>query len=118
MWSNLKKTADMVVGQIGFHSERAVRKTKVEKNNSIVSRLNKTKIERKDVDLREERETRDRLEREKQKKVEQELRLKLEKEKKAKQELAKLKSYETVMVAEKMTTNNKDCDSDLSDDFM
>lgn len=44
MWSNLKKTQDMEVGQIGFHNEKEVRKIKVVKRiNEIVNRLNKTK---------------------------------------------------------------------------
>ena len=45
-WSNLKKTGDMVVGQIGFHSERQ-RKFKLveEKINATVNRLNKTRSE-------------------------------------------------------------------------
>jgi hypothetical protein len=45
-WSNLKKTADMVTGQIGFHEPKAVRKFKVEKKKSeILNRINKTKRE-------------------------------------------------------------------------
>src|SRR5699024_2606352 len=44
-WSNLKKTADMEVGQIGFHDYGDVRSVRVEKrNNEIVNRLNKTKV--------------------------------------------------------------------------
>lgn len=46
MWSNLKKTASMDVGQVGFHKENEVRKIKVAKRcNEIVNRLNKTKKE-------------------------------------------------------------------------
>lgn len=46
MWSNLKKTAGMEVGQVGFHKESEVRKIKVAKRiNEIVNRLNKTKKE-------------------------------------------------------------------------
>lgn len=46
MWSNLKKTAGMEVGQVGFHKEREVRKIRVAKKiNEIVNRLNKTKRE-------------------------------------------------------------------------
>jgi hypothetical protein len=42
-WRNLKKTADMEVGAIGFHDSTKIKKIKVEKDNSIVNRLNKTK---------------------------------------------------------------------------
>jgi len=44
-WSNLKKTASMEVGQVGFHDEHLVRKAKVKKDNKIFNRLNKTKTE-------------------------------------------------------------------------
>lgn len=45
-WSNLKKSGDMATGQVGFHSPKLVRRTRVEKrDNAIVNRLNKTKTE-------------------------------------------------------------------------
>jgi predicted ribosome quality control (RQC) complex YloA/Tae2 family protein len=44
-WSNLKKTASMDVGQVGFHDDKAVKTIRVEKRiNEIVNRLNKTKV--------------------------------------------------------------------------
>ncbi|KAL6216457.1 hypothetical protein ACLB2K_009680 [Fragaria x ananassa] len=47
-WSNLKKTASMDVGQVGFYSSKMVRTVRVEKRiNEIVNRLNRTKVERK-----------------------------------------------------------------------
>lgn len=46
IWSNLKKTQGMEVGQVGFHKENEVRKIKVAKRiNEIVNRLEKTKKE-------------------------------------------------------------------------
>ncbi|ELW62539.1 Coiled-coil domain-containing protein 25 [Tupaia chinensis] len=46
-WSNLKKTADMDVGQIGFHRQKDVKIVTVEKKvNEILNRLEKTKVER------------------------------------------------------------------------
>ena len=45
-WKNLKKTASMVDGQVGFHRPENVRRCDVEKNNSIVNALNRTKEER------------------------------------------------------------------------
>lgn len=106
MWSNLKKTAGMEVGQVGFHSERAVKKIRVEKKvNEIVNRLNKTKIEKTNVELRSQREERDRLEREDKKSIERE-RKRIEKEReKEKEETARLRSYDSVMKTEKMQTN-------------
>lgn len=45
-WKNLKKTNDMVDGQVGFHRPENVRRVSVEKNNSIVRQIEKTKVER------------------------------------------------------------------------
>jgi len=45
-WDNLKKTADMVDGQVSFHDRKRVKKALVEKRiNEITNRLNKTKEE-------------------------------------------------------------------------
>ncbi|UYV63121.1 hypothetical protein LAZ67_2003211 [Cordylochernes scorpioides] len=54
----------MVVGQIGFHKDKDVRKMTVEKKiNAVVIRLNKTKV-KKTPDFQAEREARDQRERE------------------------------------------------------
>ncbi|KXZ51981.1 hypothetical protein GPECTOR_10g1003 [Gonium pectorale] len=46
-WSNLKKTAGMEIGQVGFHDQSLVLKVKVDrKNNEIINRLEKTRQER------------------------------------------------------------------------
>merc|ERR1712058_55094 len=94
MWHNLKKTADMDVGQIGFHSQKAVKKIRLPtRDNAIVNRLNKTK-EEKEVDFRAEREGRDKRERDDKKA-----------EDKARKEAAELKSYDRLMVDDKMSSN-------------
>ncbi|KAI7991844.1 Coiled-coil domain-containing protein 25 [Camellia lanceoleosa] len=55
-WQNLKKTASMDVGQVGFHNPKMVRTVRVEKHiNETVNRLNRTKVERK-PDLKAKRE--------------------------------------------------------------
>ncbi|GJE92610.1 DUF814 domain-containing protein [Phanerochaete sordida] len=52
---NLKKTGDMAVGQVSFHNDRQVKRVHVPKReNVIVNRLNKTKVER-EVDHEQER---------------------------------------------------------------
>merc|ERR1719356_2054572 len=52
MWDNLHKTNGMDVGQIGFHKQKAVRKIRLaSRENVIVNRLNKTKVE-KQLDFR------------------------------------------------------------------
>lgn len=106
MWSNLKKTASMDVGQVGFHNQKEVRTIRVEKRiNEIVNRLNKTKVEKNNVDLRGQKEERDRKEREDKKALQRAQRQKEREEQKQKEELAKLRSYETVMKKENMKTN-------------
>jgi NFACT protein RNA binding domain len=45
-WKNLKKTNDMVDGQVGFHRPDNVRRISVEKHNSMVRQIEKTKVER------------------------------------------------------------------------
>lgn len=42
-WKNLMKTASMVEGQVSYHNPGNVKRILVEKNNTIVNRLNKTK---------------------------------------------------------------------------
>ena len=54
-WSNLKKSGSMATGQVGFKDNKMVRRVYVEKReNAIVNRLNKTKLE-KYPDLRQEK---------------------------------------------------------------
>lgn len=45
-WKNLKKTASMVDGQVGYHRPDNVRRVKIEKNNPIVRQIEKTRTER------------------------------------------------------------------------
>lgn len=124
-WSNLKKTADMEIGQIGFHDNKNVRSIHVEKrSNEIVNRLNKTKVSLKiilaffqnllknkfqvvknNVNFQSEREERDRKERNKEKQVQREIKLKEKEDAKRKEEAAQLRSYDYVMKTENMRTN-------------
>jgi NFACT protein RNA binding domain len=45
-WKNLKKTATMVDGQVGYYRPDNVKRIEVEKNNHIVKQLEKTREER------------------------------------------------------------------------
>jgi hypothetical protein len=57
-WSNLKKDGSMDVGQVSFKDPRKVKRILVaQRENPIVNRLNKTKVEKK-PDLQQEREDR------------------------------------------------------------
>nr|CAH0103470.1 unnamed protein product [Daphnia galeata] len=117
LWSNLKKTPGMEVGQVGFHKEKEVRKIRVEKRiNEIVNRLNKTKVERK-PDLRFEREQRDHAEREDKKRLLKEQKEREREEEKRKKDEAELRSYDRLLKQTNMKTN-KDDDGNDSDDFM
>ncbi|KAF5020970.1 hypothetical protein F66182_7016 [Fusarium sp. NRRL 66182] len=57
-WSNLKKDGSMEVGQVGFKDARKVKRVLVpQRENPIVNRLNKTKVEKK-PDFKQEKEDR------------------------------------------------------------
>ncbi|KAM5229607.1 coiled-coil domain-containing protein 25 isoform 4-T4 [Hipposideros larvatus] len=114
-WSNLKKTADMDVGQIGFHRQKDVNIVTVEKKvNEILNRLEKTKMER-FPDLAAEKECRDREERNEKKAQIQEMKRKEKEEMKKKREMDELRSYSSLMKAENMSSNQ---DGNDSDEFM
>jgi len=116
-WANLKKTADMGVGQVGFFKQKEVRTIRVERRiNEIVNRLEKTKQDVKKPDLRAQREERDQKERNVNKdKLKEEKRIEKEQEEKKKKD-SELRSYNSLMDPENMTSNqDKGYDSD---DFM
>jgi len=117
-WANLKKTASMAVGQVGFFKQKAVKHVQVEKKvNEIVNRLNKTKLE-KHPDLAKEKEDRDAEERKKQKK---QARLAMEEERLRLQKLkeeAELRSYTTLFNSEEMVSNNQGGEDSDDSDFM
>uniref|UniRef100_A0A914I0H8 Coiled-coil domain-containing protein 25 n=1 Tax=Globodera rostochiensis TaxID=31243 RepID=A0A914I0H8_GLORO len=116
MWSNLKKTGDMVTGQVGFHSDKAVKKVRVERLKDVVNRLNKTKIVKKDVDFQELREQRDAEERRKLKEQQRMERKQVEAESERREREKEARSYEHVFKAEKGTTNKDG--ANLEEDFM
>uniref|UniRef100_A0A1I7TSF3 Coiled-coil domain-containing protein 25 n=1 Tax=Caenorhabditis tropicalis TaxID=1561998 RepID=A0A1I7TSF3_9PELO len=117
MWSNLKKTGDMAVGQVGFHSHKQVKHTTVEKKiNEIVNRLEKTRWKG-DIDYKQERDDRDAQERRKQKKIEQERKDQEKKQMLAQMEKKKIENYEDVDWDAGATRNDED-PGNLSDDFM
>ncbi|KAL1291185.1 hypothetical protein HN51_059743 [Arachis hypogaea] len=122
-WANLKKTASMDVGQVGFHNPKMVRTVRVEKRiNEIVNRLNKTKVERK-PDLRAEREAVNAAERAERKQQMRDKKRREELERLEKERQAELRSYKGLMVAENMTSNKHIASGsktlqEMEDDFM
>ncbi|XP_062345565.1 coiled-coil domain-containing protein 25 isoform X1 [Cinclus cinclus] len=114
-WSNLRKTPDMDVGQIGFHRQKDVRTLTVERRPSEqLRRLERTRVER-FPDLAAERECRDREERGRRRQQLQELRRAEKEELRKKREMEELRSYSSLMKAENMSSNQ---DGNDSDDFM
>ncbi|XP_033336739.1 coiled-coil domain-containing protein 25 [Megalopta genalis] len=117
MWSNLKKTQGMEVGQVGFHEDKEVRKIHVSKRvNTIVNRLNKTKRSEQ-VNFRAEREQRDKNEREDKKKLMREQKEQEKAEEKRKKEEAEIRSYNSLFNTSNMISNTDNNGYD-SDDFM
>ncbi|KAI1788884.1 cytoplasmic protein [Ganoderma leucocontextum] len=114
---NLKKTGDMAVGQVSFHNDKRVKRAHVAKReNVIVNRLNKTKVER-EVDHEQERV--DRV-----KKENAEKRAAAAQKKKADAELAKAReaekaarSYDSVLVEEDDDEPQQSV-QEMMDDFM
>ncbi|KAH7162218.1 hypothetical protein B0J13DRAFT_580034 [Dactylonectria estremocensis] len=120
-WSNLKKDGSMEVGQVSFKDHRKVKRVLVaQRENPIVNRLNKTKVEQK-PDLKQEKDDRLKELRQKdqvavQQRRKEEARQAQEwKEKKYQKEHA----YDDLFTEENMAaTSNQDRDENWEDDFM
>ena len=119
-WSNLRKDASMATGQVSFHDQKMVMKVHIpSRQNPIVNRLNKTKLE-KFPDLRAERETDqrekrkvERLQREAQKAKDRE-----EKQRRDELRYQKDHAYDDLMREENMVSNQDRDASFYDDDFM
>jgi len=117
-WGNLKKTASMDVGQVGFHKDKEVKSLIVDKKfNEVINRLNKTKTEDKEENFRAIREARDQKERATQKQIQAEQKQREKEEEKRKQEERSLRSYDSLMSEDKMQSNRDNLDLS-DDDFM
>eukprot|EP00796_Vickermania_ingenoplastis_P005953 gene5953-4262_t len=116
-WSNLHKTGDMDVGQIGFHKENLRRYHTVQKKDrEMIKRLEKTRVEKNDVDFRKLREERDAQERRAQR-AENAEKAKQEKEElEQKKKEAQTRSYTGMFSENNMRTNDGEVPDD--DDFM
>ncbi|KAK3071255.1 hypothetical protein LTR53_008969 [Teratosphaeriaceae sp. CCFEE 6253] len=119
-WSNLKKSGSMATGQVGFKDQKMVRRVYVEKReNAIVNRLNKTKVE-KYPDLRQEKADREKEERKKeritsQQKKSEDARLA---EERAQMKYQKEHMYDELHAEDEIAqSSNQDRDPDFLDDF-
>ncbi|WPG99610.1 coiled-coil domain-containing protein 25 [Acrodontium crateriforme] len=120
-WSNLKKSGAMATGQVGFKNDKLVKRVYVEKReNAIVNRLNKTKVE-KYPDLRQEKENREKELRKRERIAAQEQK---KQDAKLAEERQQLKWQKEHMYDElhtddnMMESSNQDRDPDFLDDFM
>ncbi|OJJ02493.1 hypothetical protein ASPVEDRAFT_193278 [Aspergillus versicolor CBS 583.65] len=120
-WSNLMKDGSMAAGQVSFHNHKLVKKVFVaERENPIVNRLNKTKVE-KFPDLRAEKEEYAKVQRHEERKVREEKKNKEKQEKKEREQLKwqKEHAYDDMFSEENLeASNNQDRDPNFEDDFM
>ncbi|KAL9948997.1 hypothetical protein D7B24_002727 [Verticillium nonalfalfae] len=120
-WSNLKKDGSMATGQVSFKDPRKVKRILVpQRENPIVNRLNKTKVEAK-PDFAQERE--DRLKELRQRdqaamllRRKEEARVALERKEKKYQ---KDHAYDELFTEDALEgSSNQNRDADWEDDFM
>ncbi|KAE8549759.1 hypothetical protein EYB25_008283 [Talaromyces marneffei] len=120
-WANLMKNASMATGQVSFHNPKQVKKVFVAvRQNPIVNRLNKTRVE-KFPDLQAEKEEILKKQRKEERRAREDKKLA---EKKERQERDQLKwqkehAYDDLFSEENlMQSNNQDRGEDFFDDFM
>lgn len=111
----------MATGQVSFHSPKLTKKMFIpERQNPIVNRLNKTRVE-KNPDLSEEKEEYLRNVRKEERKLREEKKAAEKKERKEREGLKwqKEHAYDDLMNEENVQhSNNQDRDEDFLDDFM
>ncbi|KAK4101452.1 DUF814-domain-containing protein [Parathielavia hyrcaniae] len=120
-WSNLRKDGSMAVGQVSFKDNKKVKRILVaQRENLIVNRLNKTKVE-KYPDLKQEKEDHQRELRKKDQAAQlarkkEEARIAKERQEKKWQ---KDHAYDDLFTEENMeSTSNQNRDETWEDDFM
>jgi phage protein D len=120
-WSNLKKDGSMAVGQVSFKDNKKVKRILVpQRENPIVNRLNKTKVE-KYPDLKQEkddhlRELRKKDQAAQQARKKEEARIAKERQEKKWQ---KDHAYDDIFTEENMeATSNQNRSEDWEEDFM
>lgn len=120
-WSNLMKNASMATGQVSFHNPKLTRKIFVPaRENAIINRLNKTRVER-FPDLMAEKEEYLKKKRKEERRIRDEKRAQEKREKKEREELKwqKEHAYDDLMSEENIQqSSNQDRDPNFLDDFM
>lgn len=111
----------MAAGQVSFHNHKLVRKVFVrQRENPIVNRLNKTRIE-KFPDLKAEKDEFLKKKNKEERKVREEQRIKEKLERRERDQLKwqKEHAYDDLMSEENIQgSSNQDRDADFYDDFM
>ncbi|GFH10510.1 NFACT-R_1 domain-containing protein, partial [Haematococcus lacustris] len=124
MWSNLRKTAAMEVGQVGFRDEKAVRRIMVERKlPDVINRLEKTRKEVVQPDLAGEKEAYEVQARSARKAETQAARAAERAAKEETRRAAELREYKGVMKEANMTSNKELASKyktveEYEDDFM
>jgi hypothetical protein len=120
-WANLKKDASMATGQVSFHNPKSVKKVFVSvRQNPIVNRLNKTRVE-KFPDLQAEKEEILKKQRRNERKSREEKKLAEKRERQEREQLKwqKEHAYDDMFSEENLQqSSNQDRDADFLDDFM
>ncbi|KAJ5493455.1 Coiled-coil domain-containing protein 25 [Penicillium diatomitis] len=120
-WSNLQKDGSMATGQVSFHNPKLVKKVLVRvRENPIVNRLNKTRVE-KFPDLRAEKEEYSKKKSRDERKTREQQQIKEKQEKREREQLKWQKdhAYDDMFSADNIeASSNQDRDPDFLDDFM
>ncbi|CAB9507640.1 coil domain-containing protein 25 [Seminavis robusta] len=105
-WKNLKKTASMVDGQVGFHRPENVRRMQVEKNNPIVRQIEKTRVEEYPDLFQQQQQREKEIQRQKKEQHKLDLKAKQAAAAQARQE-KEARSYDRIMTTDNMTSNTE-----------
>ncbi|KKA23429.1 putative coiled-coil protein [Rasamsonia emersonii CBS 393.64] len=120
-WSNLMKDGSMATGQVSFHNPKLTKRIFVPtRQNHIVNRLNKTRVE-KFPDLMAEKEEYLKQKRREERRIREEKKAAEKREKKEREQLKwqKEHAYDDLMSEENIQqSSNQDRDPNFLDDFM
>jgi hypothetical protein len=115
MASNLKKSASMEVGEVGFHDRGVVYSTSVKRNKEILSRLRKTMDEKYPIDLKALKEEKDRDNRDQKKREIQEKKATEKEMIELKRIEKEAKSYDSLFKEGAISNKNYDIDDVFGD---
>eukprot|EP01105_Mastigella_eilhardi_P006538 TRINITY_DN18078_c0_g1_i1.p1 TRINITY_DN18078_c0_g1~~TRINITY_DN18078_c0_g1_i1.p1 ORF type:complete len:219 (+),score=87.16 TRINITY_DN18078_c0_g1_i1:32-658(+) len=116
---NLMKSQNMDTGQVGFLNDKAVKKTHVRRDTTVVNRILKTRTERTVNEMRTDKEQHEEDTRLQKKQDRLRERKEQEEDLKRKKQQADIQAYTSLMKDDKMKTNQTDCTAEeYEEDFM